>query len=154
MGSLRTISPAPGVYGSSNTAEGVIIVCTNGSGGSLQHGDVVIMDPATAGNVVSITTTTTAQDGLVFGVVQDPSNIGATVTTTYASGAAVPILVLGAGRINVGAGTPAARDFLTASGTAKVAVVDATPVAGEGIARCIHATKDANNCVVALIAKM
>ena len=126
----------------------------NNSGGTLSTGDVVCSVDG-----MNVTTTTTANDKTVVGVV-GASGVGQTATNlqTFAAGATVPVITRGPARINVGANTPAANDILTTTTTAKVAGTNAGAPAANAvvqslIAVCLSATKDANNAVLAWINK-
>lgn len=100
-----------------------IVNLINNSGGSLDDGDVVVLDPTLAR---SVTTTTDAGDDLVIGVVRDVNNQG-----PFANGSETPIQVDGfVALLNV-TGAVTAGDWLVTSATVKLAEsVGATPSAG------------------------
>lgn len=86
---------------------------TNSSGGSLEDGDVVVLD-ATGARLAS--TTTNPADILAFGVVRDVRNQG-----PFPDAGEVPILLLGNVAVLHVTGAVAAGDYLTASATPKMA---------------------------------
>lgn len=149
----KQISNPAGVWGATaDTDFQLAFTAVNAAAGTLLPGDVVILS-GTAGTAV--TTTTTDDDKLVAGVVLPEEGGTRTVasTETVASGATCDVCALGVARVNIGANVVAAGDILTASATAKVAVVDATATAGEvlGIALEASGAKDANNTIRAFI---
>lgn len=159
----KTIANPAGVWGMTADPEPVTVEMVNNSGGTLIAGDVVI----TGVNGVLATTTTTASDKHVCGVVGEHGGgpVGAAVDpTTYAAGAPMPVIVLGPARINIGAQTVADGDNLATTTTAKVAgkAADAANVGalqalvGSFIAVAMEAStaKDASNTIRAWISKM
>lgn len=90
-----------------------IINMLNASGGSLDDGDVVILDITAAR---SVKTTTQRDDTLVIGVVRDVNNVG-----PFSNGSETPIQIDGyIGTLNV-TGTVAIGDWLRTSATVKLA---------------------------------
>lgn len=164
---MRTpqIANQQGLWGETASPDGQLIAMyVNNSGGVLTVGDVVI-----ASDVAGIlcTTTTTASSPHVVGVVSEPYGgaLGAAGSAlTYASGANVPVLIKGPGRINIGANTVAAGANLATSATVKVAATPANAASVAalqalvgtfiGIAREADSAKDAGNTIRAYINKM
>lgn len=134
-----------GVYGQAATPEQEIKFYINGSAGTLKAGDVVVHQ-GVAGT--HITTTTTASDNLVAGVVAEPEAGGApgaaATAQTHAVGAIVPVVVAGIARVQIAAEVVIAGDFLVSTTAAKVAGADATPVAGQGLGIALEATAAAD----------
>lgn len=152
-----TIVNVKDVWGAPHfTPQGARVVwCNNNSAGTLFAGDVVILQA----NGIDVTTTTTANDRSVYGVVA-PSNstslrLGDTTYDTYAVGALVPVVVSGPARINIAANTIVAKDELTCSGTAKVAFTNNTTTTNSGavvaVALEADSAKDANNTIRCLV---
>lgn len=149
-------NPAGTSGGTAVSDDYVVAHYVNASGASLAVGDVVIAS-GTAGT--DCTTTTTAKNKKVLGVVAEPSGGppgSATSGQTYAASAVVPVLVKGTGRINIGANTIADAAILGTSTTAKVADTAGTPLPGDVIAVALEtqAAKDANNTIRAIIGKL
>lgn len=154
-----------GVWGlTPNPMSAEYVDALNNSGGTLLPGDVVVFSTDTTGS--KITTTTTASDPTVLGVVgaRVPSDSLSTQTTdTYAAGAVVPVIIRGPARINIAANTVTAGAALATSTAAKVAAVPGTAgsvaalqaLAGSFIATAYEsqAAKDANNTIRAYISK-
>lgn len=160
----KLIGNPAGNYGL--TADGQtpeLVDVVNNSGGTLLPGDLVVIDVTG----VLATTTTTASDTTVLGVVV-PTDGQATRTVasteTVASGAVMRVCVGGVARINIAANTVAAGAALASSTAAKVAAVPATAgtvaalqaLVGSFIAVALEsqAAKDANNTIRAFIKKM
>lgn len=159
MAGFKTIANEGGAFGlngSGTTFPGndqVLIEVVNGAAVALQHGDVVVWKTPFDGTTV--TTTTTANDRNLAGVVSATGD-SSTDATTYAVGAQLRICVVGVARVNVGATTPAALDCLTTHTVAKNGTTNAVaPVAnnvlGSFIGNCLAAAKDANNCLLAKV---
>jgi|SRR5215471_2806326 len=163
----KQISNPGGAYGlTADPAGQVVVDCVNGSGGTLVEGDVVV---CTDVNGVSVTTTTSANDTSVVGVVgsgaQTAPALGVTGgagaigsflaaasnTATFASGATMPVVVAGPARVNIGANTVAAKAVLTTFTSAKQAQTVAAAVGqiGAVIGQALEsqAAKDANNTI-------
>lgn len=141
-------------------------------------GDVVILVVpvnATTYWAPIVTTTTTANDKSVIGVIgEKPAETGpdqpggfasagtaSTSGATFAAGAEVFVIVEGPARINIGANVVAALDVLTTFTTAGQAATNAlAPAANAGIGSFIgiayeaSTAKDANNTIRAYIKKM
>src|SRR4051794_2399030 len=103
----KAIGNPAGLWGmTADTQMQAVAECVNNSGGTLLPGDVVIIDATGC----LCTTTTTASDPLVCGVVLPIDRGTRTVATTetYASGAVMPVCVRGPARINIAANTVAA----------------------------------------------
>lgn len=163
----KQISNPGGLYGLTADVSPDIVEVVNNSGGTLLPGDVVCFTTDTTG--VLVTTTTTASDVTVLGVVAAQDSVSdslrtAASTDTYASGAVMPVVVRGPARINIAANTVAAGGNLATTTAAKVA---GTPAAAAsvaalqalvgsfiGIALESQAAKDANNTIRAYIQKM
>lgn len=162
----KAISNPAGVWGMTADAgtEQEYVEVVNNSGATLLPGDVVCFTTDTTG--VLITTTTTASDPTVIGVVA-PSDMGLRTvasTETIAAGAVCRVITKGPARINIAANTVAAGANLSTSTAAKVAAkaADAGSVGALqalvgsfiGIALESQAAKDANNTIRAYINKM
>lgn len=164
MPGMKQIANPAGSWGlSADTDAQVIVEMVNGSGGTLLPGDVVIAS-GTAGTTV--TTVAGASSKLVVGVVLPVDRGLRTVGSgeTYAAGALMPVCIAGPARVNIAANTVAQGDQLSTSAVAKVAAVAAAAgtvaalqaLIGTFIGNALEsqATKDANNTIVAWIAKM
>lgn len=119
----HSIDNPAGAFGQTATALGQIVYwAVNNSGGTLTTGDVVVSLPSAS----LVTTTTTASDQLVCGVVgwKQYSNLSQGLET-FAAGAIVPVVVYGPARIQIAANTVPARAVLSTSAVAKVAAVAA-----------------------------
>lgn len=164
MPTQKAISNPAGLWGlTADTDAQYVVEVVNGSGGTLLPGDVVIAS-GVAGTTV--TTVAGASSKLVVGVVlpMDRGLRTVAATETYAAGAVMPVCIAGPARINIAANVVVAGDPLSTSAVAKVAAVAgaAASVAalqaliGSFIGTALEATaaKDANNTILAWIAKM
>lgn len=160
------IQNVAGAFGSAQVTDTQVIAeYINNSGGALKAGDVVVGDAAG----INASTTTTANDPLVVGVVLPSEGGMRTVgsTETYAAGALMPVCIGGMARVNIAANTVTAgtggAGGLAASGVAKVA---AQPAAAASVAALqtlleavfaipfeASAAKDANNTIRCLIVR-
>lgn len=167
MPSSKTITNPTGVWGLTPDADPTIQYVVNNSGGTLLPGDVVCFTTDVTG--VLATTTTTASDVTVLGVVAAQDNPSDSLRTaaagdTYAAGAIMPVVIKGPARINIAANTVAASAALSTSTAAKVAAVAATAgsvgalqaLIGSFIAIALEsqAAKDANNTIRCYVNKM
>jgi hypothetical protein len=159
MASIRTISNEGGAFGQNGSGAAIpgndqlLIEVVNGAAVALVHGDVVVWKTPFDG--CTVTTTTTANDRLLAGVVSATGD-SSTDATSYAVGAQLRICVKGVARVNVGATAPAANDCLTTHTTAKQGTTNAVAptannVLGSFVGNALLATKDANNCLLAKI---
>lgn len=161
MPDIQIPNPA-GSLGSFAATSGSQLVqdVVNNSGATRTYGDVVVIDA----NGVNATTTTSANDKTVIGVVGQTGQgtVGATTGdgSTYAAGRVMPVITRGIARINIGANTVASGDVLTSSTSAGVAATNAgapaaNAVVGSLIAIALEASgaKDANNTIRAWIQK-
>jgi hypothetical protein len=160
MPEVQIANPA-GVFGlTASSGLQMTVSMVNNSGGTRTYGDVVVVDA----NGVNATTTTTANDKTVIGVVGQRSAgvVGATLGdgATYAAGAIMPVVISGPARVNIAANTVAANDLLTTSTAAGVAATNAgAPAANAvvgsilGVALEASGAKDANNTIRAYIMK-
>lgn len=161
MPDIQIPNPA-GSLGSFAATSGSQLVqdVVNNSGATRTYGDVVVIDA----NGVNATTTTTANDKTVIGVVGQTGQgtVGATTGdgSTYIAGRVMPVITRGIARINIGANTVASGDVLTTTTTAGQAGTNAgapaaNAVVGSLIAIALEASgaKDANNTIRAWIQK-
>lgn len=159
----KTIGNPGGLYGlTADTQTQELVEVVNNSGGTLLPGDLIVIDVTG----VLATTTTTASDTTVLGVVVPTEGGTRTVasTETVASGAVMRVCIGGVARINIAANTVAAGAALASSTAAKVAAVPGTAATvaalqaliGSFIAVALEsqAAKDANNTIRAIIKKM
>jgi hypothetical protein len=148
---IRQISNPGGVWGATAQAEQVTLEVINNAATTLTQGDVVIIDAT--GTLV--TTTTTANDKRVLGVVTTTKDASVDATP-IAIGAPCQVVVSGVARIQIGAGTVAISDILGSTTTAKTAVTNNAATVGQAIAIALEAqtAKDVNNCIRAIIGKM
>jgi len=134
----------PNVYdneGAMPTEEHKLITVKNQSGGDLVQGDVVVLKTTAAGN--EVTTTTTAGDPLVFGMVDE----------TIANGASGHVLIRGKttalkvdGTVDIAVG-----DLLSTSTTAGVAKKAASGETAFAVALEDYTADDANGIIDALL---
>lgn len=160
----KQIVPPVTIWGGFSTGNGeqILTECFNNSGGTLAHGDVVVIDnsagqmpavapPAPAGASGAITTSTTALDPKVWGVV----SIDGTANTNGAiinPGAVCFVCVAGIARVQIGANVVALAAALGTTTTAKQAgSITATIGATLGFALEANTAKDANNTIRALV---
>lgn len=160
MPGVKQISNPGGAYGYTAQQDAKLVqYMTNNSGGTLRTGDVVVS--AAAG--VLATSTTTASDTTVVGVV-GPTSDATDASDTYASGATnMPVIIYGFARVNIAANTVAAGANLASSTAAKVAAkaADAANVGALqalvgsflGVALESQAAKDSNNTIRCFIFK-
>jgi len=145
---LKQISNPGGLYGlAADFNDGEVMTMINGSGGTVKVGDLVIIRvasaaPAAAYGTPVFTTSTTANDQKVIGVVagqayQAPDSGGSSLSptfgidpTVYAANAEVPIQWRGVARVNIAANTVAAGDPLVQSGVVKVAQTNTATITG------------------------
>lgn len=161
----KQINPPATIWGGYSTGNGEqqILECVNTSGVTLAHGDVVVVDnsagqmPTAPGSITgAVTTTTTASDPKVVGVV----TIDATANTNggiIQPGGVCYVVMAGVARVQIAANTVTVGQALASSATAKVAAVPATAgsvgalqaLAGSfiGIALEANTAKDANNTI-------
>lgn len=160
----KQISNPAGNWGlTADTDSQTVVHLTNGSGGTLLPGDVVIAS-GVAG--VAATTIAGASSKAVIGVVLPVDYGTRTVasTETYASGALMPVCIAGPARVNIAANAVAAGDPLSTSAVAKVAATAAAAGSVAALQALIgsffgsalesQAAKDANNTIMAWISKM
>jgi hypothetical protein len=150
MPGVRLRNPA-GAYGAVVNTDPVLVEVTNNSGGTLQQGDLVVID-ATG---VLATTSATANVKTVLGVVNTTGD-AQTDNTTIPAGGTMRVAVGGVARIQIGANAVAVGDILAQSGTVKQAVTNNAATVGQAIAIALEASgaKDANNTIRAIIGKM
>lgn len=156
----NTIWGQPLSGGGSN--EQILLEVVNNSGGTLAHGDVVVWDTTAAGLPTApadggklITTTTTANDQTVAGVVSVTGD-ASTNALTVASGANCLICVSGVARVQIGAntvtkGTHILQTFTSAKQATGIANASALAGAVLGVPLESNAAKDANNTIRAKI---
>ena len=128
------------------TADVVALEMQNNTTTDRTYGDVVVTDAT--GTLA--TTTTTAGDVNVAGVVaQAESAVSGGVVGKFATLTAMPVVIKGVARVNIGAGTVAVGAVLVASATAGQATTSATPAAGSviGIAIDSSTSKDSANTI-------
>ena|SRR6516165_9978414 len=160
----KQINAPAGIWGApgAGTAEQHIVQCFNSSGVVLNHGDVVVIDTSAAqmpavvagapnGATGAVTTTTTAQDAKVLGVITidgTPNSNGDTINpldTCF-------VCIGGVARVNIGANAVAAGASLGTTVTAKQAgSVTAALGSNLGVALEAQTAKDAANTIRALI---
>lgn len=150
-----------------STSSKIVEYYINGSAVTLTTGDVVIFDTTSLSSTIvgqaglGVTTTTTASDRLVAGVV-DGDEQNSIVANTYAVGTMVPVVVKGVARINIAGNTVATTDVLATSTAAKVATAPTAATATTngsigmyiGVPLQANTAKDTNNCILAYINKM
>jgi hypothetical protein len=160
----RTLSNPAGVWGLPANAEQQVMECVNTSGGTLQHGDVVVIDnsagqmPAAPGSISgAVTTTTTAKDPKVLGVVTVTGDCSTSAATVPVGGVCM-VVIFGVARVQIGAGAAPLGSFLQSAAVAKqaagvasgsIALTDSGTIFG--VALEAAAAKDANNTIRALI---
>lgn len=173
----KQIGNPNGSYGlTADPQEQVVVDMVNNSGGTLVEGDLVVCTDVAG---INVTTTTSASDTSVIGVVGTgaPGTSGlvsgggagaigsglaaASSTSTFAAGATMPVVVFGPARVNIAANTVAAKAVLASSAAAKVAAVPATAgsvgalqaLVGSfiAVAQESQAAKDANNTIRCII---
>lgn len=162
----KVITNPGGLYGQTADAgtEQEYVTVVNNSGGTLLPGDVVCFTTDTGG--VNVTTTTTASDPTVLGVVA-PNDLGLRTVgsaETIASGAVMKVITKGPARVNIAANTVAAGAVVATSTAAKVAAVPGTAASvaalqalvGSFIAVALEAqtAKDANSTIRCYVQKM
>lgn len=156
----KQIVPPITIWGGYSTGNGeqVLIECFNNSAGALAHGDVVVVDnsagqmPAAPGSITgAVTTTVTAQDVKVIGVV----SVDGTANTNGATipvGAVCTVCIAGVARVQIGANVVALAAALGTTTTAKQAgSVTAAIGSTLGFALEANTAKDANNTIRALV---
>lgn len=154
---ISAVAPVWGGLGSGN-AEQKYVECFNTSGGTLAHGDVVVVDtsatqmPTAPGSCTgAVKTTVTALDVTVVGVVSVDGTPNTNAGTIPVNGACL-VCISGVARVNIGANTVAAGAALGTTTTAKQAgSVTATIGATLGFALEAQTAKDANNTIRALV---
>lgn len=167
----KQISNPNGAFGlTADPANQQVVEMINNSGGTLVEGDVVV---CTDVNGLQVTTTTTANDPTVIGVVGPgaqtapalgsaggPGAIGSSLaaasnTATYANLANLPVVVFGAARINIGGNTVAAAKPIATHTSAKQAQQPTLAASNIGTIICVsgesQAAKDANNTIRGII---
>lgn len=161
----KQIVPPISVWGgfSTGSAEQVLLECFNNSGGTLAHGDVVVVDnsagqmPTAPGSITgAVTTTTTASDPKVLGVVSIDGTAN-TNAATVAAGATCFVAIAGCARVQIGANTVAAGGNLsttttvkqagTAAAAASVGALQALVGTFFAVALEAQTAKDANNTI-------
>lgn len=149
----KQINNVAGVWGGSTSAnEPVLIEMVNDSAGTVKQGDVVVTDGVT-GRL--FTTTTTANDKTVIGVVCTTGDTS-TDATTIAVGQPCFVAVGGVARVQIGGATVAAGDILATTTTAKLAVTNNSATVGQAFAIALEsqAAKDAQDTIRCIISKM
>lgn len=152
----NTVWGQPLVGGGSN--EQILVEVVNNSGGTLQHGDVVVWDTTTAGLPTApadggklVTTSTTANDPQVAGVISATGD-ASTNAQTIAAGGSCWVCIGGVARVNIGAGTVAKGGLLSTTTNAKQAATATTALGNLlGVAMEAQTAKDANNTIRAII---
>lgn len=152
------------VWGATTTgqAEQKLVECFNNTSGTLQHGDVVVVDtsagqmPAAPGTITgAVVTSTTAADPTVLGVVSITGTAD-TSAATVAKGAVCQVCIGGIARVQVGSNTVTAGSHgVVQSTTAKQGngVAYASIVVGSMFAIPLESSsaKDANNTIRCII---
>lgn len=162
---------ALGAYGQNGIGLGPDVVeAINNTTSTMKVGDVVVIQggitSTTAVYAPNVSTSTTANDQLVVGVVSEkygssPDLIGTLGSSgnTYAAGTVVPIVVNGVARIRIGGNTVTAGAPLVQSGTASVAqantLTTASTLVGSviGFALEANSNSDSNSTIRAYISK-
>lgn len=152
----NTVWGQPLLGGGAN--EQILVEVVNNSGGTLQHGDVVVWDTTAAGLPTApadggklVTTSTTANDPQVAGVVSTDGTASTNSLTVPAGGNCL-ICIGGVARVNIGAGTVAKGGLLSTTTTAKQAATATTALGNLlGVATEAQTAKDANNTIRAII---
>jgi hypothetical protein len=147
-----------------------IVEAVNNTTSTMKVGDVVVIQggitSTTAVYTPNVTTSTTANDTLVIGVVAEkygssPDLIGTLGSSgnTYPAGGIVPVVIDGVARVRIGGNTVTAGAPLVQSGTASIAqantLTTASTLAGSiiGFALEANTNSDSNSTIRAYIHK-